>query len=638
MDKNVSTSEDFSQKIVSNKNEKEIVMKENNTFNEDKTTLSQLHVEIHGNTTVQLPVKYSVLEAVVTDETEDNDMSYTWTLIGKPDSTVRMEKELNSIKFFDVVPGLYQFKVKVTTTKSVGEAFANVTVLKIPRKNTPPVARVDYKTQEITFPNNKAFIDGSSSTDDDQIVSYLWELKSGPIQTDSTSNSVGHDKLLQLTDLSVGNYTYQLTVTDTDGETSSTDASVIVKQKIDHKPVANAGVGGIIQLPDDSVVLNGNQSVDDWGIQSYQWSIVPGSPVVDMEGARTPILHVTHMVEGEYTFQLLVTDTSDQTDTATVKIIVRPRSNDPPKADAGEDQLLLIPVEGPAKARLNGSLSSDDKQIASFHWEQIGLVLFSLLFPFFKFFLLINRKEPSEVDIEDADDMITDVTGFDVSGVYHFKLTVTDEQNEISVDQVSVTLKKEQLPRADAGPDLILQLPDDLLIISGLNSKDDYGIERFEWSRDKLSPAAGRVINSSDTSSTLMIVSLTEGKYIFHLKITNKRGRSSEDSVVVTVKSDPYITSLVELHLDSTSLSEEQKDEISKKLSILSTNPEVVVRSVFKDHHADDLVLLFYVKDASGAPVKSADVIKDLQPKINVDQQILGVPVKRLDTYGEESS
>ena len=53
--------------------------------------------------------------------------------------------------------------------------------------------------------------------------------------------------------------------------------------EIDHKPVANAGVGGIIQLPDDSVVLNGNQSVDDWGIQSYQWSIVPGSPVVDME-------------------------------------------------------------------------------------------------------------------------------------------------------------------------------------------------------------------------------------------------------------------------------------------------------------------------------------------------------------------
>ena len=38
-------------------------------------------------------------------------MSYTWTLIGKPDSTVRMEKELNLIKFFDVVPGLYQFKV-----------------------------------------------------------------------------------------------------------------------------------------------------------------------------------------------------------------------------------------------------------------------------------------------------------------------------------------------------------------------------------------------------------------------------------------------------------------------------------------------------------------------------------------------
>ena len=60
--------------------------------------------------------------------------------------------------------------MKVTTTKSVGEAFANVTVLKIPRKNTPPVARVDYKTQEITFPNNKAFIDGSST------LYFIWKV------------------------------------------------------------------------------------------------------------------------------------------------------------------------------------------------------------------------------------------------------------------------------------------------------------------------------------------------------------------------------------------------------------------------------------------------------------------------------
>ena len=42
-----------------------------------------------------------------------------------------------------------------------GESSVNVTVLKIPRINTPPVANVDPLRQTITLPTNQAIIDAS---------------------------------------------------------------------------------------------------------------------------------------------------------------------------------------------------------------------------------------------------------------------------------------------------------------------------------------------------------------------------------------------------------------------------------------------------------------------------------------------
>ena len=42
-----------------------------------------------------------------------------------------------------------------------GESSVNVTVLKIPRINTPPVADVDPLRQTITLPTNQAIIDAS---------------------------------------------------------------------------------------------------------------------------------------------------------------------------------------------------------------------------------------------------------------------------------------------------------------------------------------------------------------------------------------------------------------------------------------------------------------------------------------------
>ena len=41
---------------------------------------------------------------------------------------------------------------------------------------------------------------------------------------------------------------------------------------MDYKPQANAGSDVVISLPQNSVILYGNLSTDDHGIQSYEWT------------------------------------------------------------------------------------------------------------------------------------------------------------------------------------------------------------------------------------------------------------------------------------------------------------------------------------------------------------------------------
>lgn len=79
-----------------------------------------------------------------------------------------------------------------------------------------------------------------------------------------------------------------LTVVDSDGASNSTTASLTVNKAVDYPPVANAGPNQVITLPQNSITLFGNQSTDDHGITSYEWSLSPSSKgkVVEMQVGR----------------------------------------------------------------------------------------------------------------------------------------------------------------------------------------------------------------------------------------------------------------------------------------------------------------------------------------------------------------
>lgn len=51
---------------------------------------------------------------------------------------------------------------------------------------------------------------------------------------------------------------------------------------------------------------------------------VTGCVSAPLQGVRTPILQLSALQEGDYTFQLTVTDSAGQQDTAKVTVIVQP--------------------------------------------------------------------------------------------------------------------------------------------------------------------------------------------------------------------------------------------------------------------------------------------------------------------------
>uniref|UniRef100_A0A8B9PQA3 KIAA0319 like n=1 Tax=Apteryx owenii TaxID=8824 RepID=A0A8B9PQA3_APTOW len=542
--------------------------------------IKELVVSAGDSVQVTLPKNEVQLNAFVLPEPPPRtSYSYEWELITHPkDYSGEMEgKPSQTLKLSKLTVGLYEFKVTVDGENAHGEGYVNVTVNPKPRVNQPPVAVVSPQFQEISLPTISTVIDGSQSTDDDKIVSYHWEELKGPLREEKVSTDTA---ILTLTNLLPGNYTFSLTVVDSDGASNSTTASLTVNKAVDYPPVANAGPNQVITLPQNSITLYGNQSTDDHSIVSYEWLLSPNSKgkVMEMQGVRTPVLQLSAMQEGDYTYQLIVTDSAGHQSTAEVTVIVQPENNKPPKADAGPDKELTLPVDS---TTLDGSKSSDDQKIVSFLWEK--------------------TRGPDGVKLENANSSVATVTGLQV-GTYEFTLTVKDERNLQSQSSVNVIVKEEinKPPVAKIAGNVVITLPTNTAELDGSKSSDDKGIISYLWTRDEGSPAAGEVLNNSDHHPVLLLSNLVEGTYTFHLRVTDAKGESDVERTTVEVKPDPRKNNLVEIILDVnvSQLTERQKGMFIRQIGVLLgvLDSDITVQKI-QPYTEQSTKMVFFVKN-----------------------------------------
>jgi hypothetical protein len=137
---------------------------------------------------------------------------------------------------------------------------------------------------------------------------------------------------------------------------------------------------------------------------------------------------------------------------------------------------------------------------------------------------------------------ITDLT----AGTYVYRLTVTDDDAATAFDDVNVVVSPAPIPNvaptARAGTDQIITLPTSSVTVNATSpapgSTDSDGtIANYQWS--KVSPAGGTATITSPTSSTTTITGLTQGNYIFRLRVTDDDGAFHEDDMTVTVNAAP---------------------------------------------------------------------------------------------------
>ncbi|KAK9514489.1 hypothetical protein VZT92_027953 [Zoarces viviparus] len=256
-------------------------------------------------------------------------------------------------------------------------------------------------------------------------------------------------------------------------------------------------------------------------------------------------------------------------------------SNRGPVAVVGPDRKLLLPV---SSLSLDGSGSTDDRGIVSYHWDVVSGL--------------------PGLKLEGADQAVVSATGLRV-GRYTFRLTVSDQQGV--TDRASLTVRVQEAtsppPVAHASGSHTVSLPNSSLVLRGSVTDGDQTEVHYLWVRDSQSPAAGDVLYGSVTQASLYLANLVEGTYLFQLRVTDAQGRSSTATATVEVQPEPGGGEEVELEMlvSVSQVSVAQRDTLVRQLAAIIhvLDSDIQVRGL-QGHSHLSTVLRFSVRDPSG--------------------------------------
>ncbi|MEX1240378.1 MAG: right-handed parallel beta-helix repeat-containing protein [Cyclobacteriaceae bacterium] len=288
-------------------------------------------------------------------------------------------------------------------------------------------------------------------------------------------------------------------------------------------PVANAGSDMRLILPVTQIDLKGTATDADGFIVSYKW-VQYGGEKVFISNANSETATIDGLKEGKYYFRLIAEDDDGATDYDNMLIVVTAppvsqHNEDPiqeniaPVAYAGSDMDVELPEND---IKLYGSGSDSDGSIVEYTWTQYG------------------GPNAAMTDTNQPTATIT----FSESGKYYFRLTVKDDDGATDYDNILVRVTGSlsfinQEPVANAGPDRTLTLPDNSVTLSGAGTDSDGAVVTYSWIQYG-GPAA--IISNKDTATPTISV-LVEGSHYFRLTVTDNKGATDYDNVLVRVNS-----------------------------------------------------------------------------------------------------
>nr|XP_046157406.1 dyslexia-associated protein KIAA0319-like [Oncorhynchus gorbuscha] len=386
----------------------------------------------------------------------------------------------------------------------------NISYFTAARRNQTPKAVTLPVTQVVSLPASSTIINGSQISDDGVIISHHWEQVGGPsIELGAFSDT----QILNLSNLAPGEYTFRLTITDSAGLSDSSMATVKVIQSVENNQMPYPSHVTLTSSPGLAATLAHRQDDPTAATPSTSASVTQKT-----ENKSTPI--------------------------AEVKV-----SNGAPVAIVGPNRQLTLPV---TSVTLDGSSSTDDHAITSYHWHTI--------------------RGPPGSRTQGVDKPIAIVTSLR-AGRYTFSLTVSDQEGlkDSALLTVRVQEARSLPPVAHASGSHTRALPNNSLVLRGSMSDGDPATVDFLWVRDSQSPAAGEVLYGSEQQASVYLANLVEGTYLFQLRVTDTQGRSSTATATMEVRPDPGGREEVEVEMlvALAQVSVSQKDTVLRQLAAL---------------------------------------------------------------------
>jgi hypothetical protein len=428
-------------------------------------------------------------------------ISYNWTQVSG--TTVIIETPTgNTASFMGIKAGTYQFRLTCTNSAGSSSATVNVTILNVaPSVNAGSNMTIDAGTQ-ITL-----HATGQDPNEDN--LTYQWTKVSSQVVT--LPNMAQQN--ITFTPTIAGQYTFSVRCSD--GVNTSTASQVIVTvNAVNRAPTANAGQNQELTLG-STVTLNGNASADpDNDILTYSWVKASG-PLVTLTGANTAQPSFVGGTVGAYVFNLTVNDGKVNSTTSSVTITIVAQSTSP-VANAGQDMHAYVGDDVVLDA--SGSYDPDNDGI-TVTWTQVSGAS-----------MVIHNNTSIQA-------FFTPTT----SGVFEFKVAVSDGQ-ATSSDNVMVTVDNaNQVPIANAGSSIVATVGQTITLDGSASYDPDGTPVSYIWSQT----SGTQVSLSNSNTANPSFEAGQAGVYVFELKVYDGTDTSSSSAVTVTVQSNTTDVTLV---------------------------------------------------------------------------------------------
>jgi subtilisin family serine protease len=362
---------------------------------------------------------------------------------------------------------------------------------------------------QVVLPNTDVTLDGSASQDlDGTIVSYEWTQTAGePVDLIGSDGPVA----TFTAPADSGTLTFQLTVTDNEGQVSSDTVDVIVNLP----PVAEAG-----EKFDVATLLVGtldcSASTDPDGIiVGYQWEQLGGDPVVITSDGSPIATFVAPATPQFLVFQCTVVDDLGFTDSDVV--VAEVFFNAFPVAEAGNDQI----ARPTSTVALDGTRSSDsDGTVVAYNWQVA---------------LCMTIDGPCELALDDATSPTPSFTAPASRGFAHLALTVTDDIGASSTDTVVIYFAT-QPPEVVASFSPECASPGDLVTLSAAAVDPDGSIVSITWTQVAGAPVT---LTGADSDTATFTAPATTEPLVFEATATDDDGLTDVATVTVTISAAP---------------------------------------------------------------------------------------------------